>query len=72
MYAQQLRRPKHEQKETARLQPFGWVNAQTAPLVLNSFRNRSLANQTHDHRDWAERVAKKQRFTLMCPIHGNI
>jgi hypothetical protein len=29
----------------------GWVNAQTAPLVLNSFRSRSLANQTHNHRD---------------------
>ena len=26
----------------------GWA----APLVLNSFRSRSLANQTHDHRDW--------------------
>jgi hypothetical protein len=28
------------------------VNAQTGPLVLNSFRSRSLANQIHDHRDW--------------------
>ena len=27
------------------------VNVQTAPLVLNSVRIRSLVKQTHDHRD---------------------
>jgi hypothetical protein len=28
------------------------VKAQTAPLVLNSYRSRSRANQIHDNRDW--------------------
>ena len=38
--------------KTASTLGLGAVNAQTAPLVLNSYRSRSLANQTHDHRDW--------------------
>ena len=52
-YAQQLEATKAlKNKTTASILGLGAVNAQTALLVLNSFRSRSLAYQTHDHRDW--------------------
>ena len=42
---------KQTNTQTASILGLGAVNAETAPLVLNSFRSRSLANETHDHRD---------------------
>jgi hypothetical protein len=48
----QLANSANKRDNTASTLGLGAVNAQTAPLVLNSFRSRSLANQTHDHRDW--------------------
>jgi hypothetical protein len=53
MYAQQLEATKAPNKKTKSLTlGLGAVNAQTTPLVLYSTRSRSLANQTHEHRDW--------------------
>ena len=54
---------KHKTKTGSAL-GLGGVNAQTGPLVLNSFRSFSLANQTHDHRDWGRMHCNKSQIHI--------
>ena len=55
-------RTKHQTNKLNGFNPCaGRCECANSPRVLNSFRSRSLANQTHDHRDWGWTPCKKQQ-----------